>query len=407
MKWGYFRNRFFLTLVSLGLIVRLGLAFLPGLTFDMGYWVNWSQRLQEASFLNFYTSDQRTDYMPGYLYVLYLLGNVKSLFHLDNTTYLYLLKLPGILADLVLSSVVYLVLLKFKNLKSARLGLVMICLNPALIFNSAVWGQIDGLLTLFMLLTIFTIILSKQVLAAFFLGLSILIKPQALLTIPALSLYFVRNFPIYRLLEIFPLAILIVVLFSIPFYGVNILPGLASYFQSISGQYPYNSLSAYNLWGILGFWIDDSKQIFDMTYQFWGIFLYFLFWVIVIFTYARKNIDLFSLSTLASLSFYFLPTRVHERYLYPAIVFLIISSLILKNRLLLSLSIILSLIHFINLLHVYLKYDGYLLSFQNFVNPLYYFLEGNIKLISLISSALFVFIAIILLKEKYRVEETS
>lgn len=401
MRWSYFNNRFFLLVISLGLIIRLGLAFLPGLTFDMDYWVNWSQRLQQVGFRNFYTPIERTDYMPGYLYILYVLGNIKNFFHLDNPSYLYLLKLQGVLAELILSSVVYLVLLKFKNLKTAKLGLVLICLNPALIFNSAIWGQIDGLLTLFMLLAIYAISLNKLFLTALFLGTSIMIKLQAASIIPALSLYLFRSFPKISFLKIFPLSLAFVLFFSFPFFGNNVFFGLLNHVQRTAREYPYNSLSAYNLWGILGFWIEDSNQFLNIVYKSWGIFLYLTFWAFIIFSYMKKNLNIYTLSSLATLSFYFLPTRVHERYLYPALVFLLISSLISKSKILLTLFIILSLFHFLNLLHVYIKYNGHLFILPNYLDSLYQFLEGNIRLISLASMTLFILITVLILKSDY------
>ena len=401
MRWSYFNNRFFLLIISIGLIVRLSLAFLPGLTFDMDYWVNWSQRLQQVGFRNFYTPTERTDYMPGYLYILYILGNIKNLLHLDNSTYLYFLKLPGILAELILSSVVYLVLLKFKNLKVANFGLVLICLNPALIFNSAVWGQIDGLLTLFMLLAIYAISLNKQFLTALFFGTSIIIKLQASSIIPALSLYLFKSFPKISSLKIFLISLALVLFFSFPFFGNDVFFDLLNHVQRTAREYPYNSLSAYNLWGILGFWIEDSNRFLNIVYKSWGIFLYLTFWAIVIFSYMKKNLNIYTLSSLATLSFYFLPTRVHERYLYPALVFLLISSLISKSKILLTLFIILSLFHFLNLLHVYIKYNGHLFILPNYLNSLYQFLEGNIRLISLALMMLFILITILILKSNY------
>src|SRR3989338_8176575 len=276
MRWSYFNNRFFLLIISIGLIVRLSLAFLPGLTFDMDYWVNWSQRLQQVGFRNFYTPTERTDYMPGYLYILYILGNIKNLLHLDNSTYLYFLKLLGIYA----------------------------------------------------------ISLNKQFLTALFFGTSIIIKLQATSIIPALSLYLFKSFPKISSLKIFLISLALVLFFSFPFFGNDVFFDLLNHVQRTAREYPYNSLSAYNLWGILGFWIEDSNRFLNIVYKSWGIFLYLTFWAIVIFSYMKKNLNIYTLSSLATLSFYFLPTRVHERYLYPALVFLLISSIISKSKIL-------------------------------------------------------------------------
>lgn len=401
MKWHYFNNRFFWSIIILGLIIRLILALLPGFTFDMNYWVNWTQRLNQVGLINFYTSSERTDYMPGYLYILYLLGFAKNHFYLNESTFFYILKLPGIIGEFFLTAVVYLILLKSNGLKIARLGAMAIWLNPVIIFNSAIWGQIDGLLTLFLALSIFSLNISRLFLAGIFLGISILIKPQALAIIPALLLYLIKNSKLIDCLKIFSSTFLIIIIFSIPFFGILVFSDLLMHLKNTASEYPYSSLSAYNLWGIVGFWIEDSRNLLGFTYQTWGIFLYFSFWIVVTFLYIKKKYSLYSLVSLATLSFYFLPTRVHERYLYPALVFLFISSFLLKNRLLIALAVCLSIIHFINLLYVYLRYNGHLLNFMSYLKPIYHFLEKNITLLSLISVTFFVIILITLLKTNY------
>lgn len=401
MRWQFFSDRFFLSAILFSLILHLILAFFPGLTFDMNYWFNWSERLQQFGFSNFYTTAERTDYLPGYLYILYFLGFIKNYFHLNDVSSLYLLKLPGIFSEILLAAIIYLVLLKFRGLRTARLGLLFICLNPAFIFNSAIWGQVDSLLTLFLLLTITALSMNRLFLTGIFFGASLLLKPQALSILPVLFLNIICNFSASRFLKIFLITCLFILTFSLPFFGSHVVTGFLTHLQNTANEYPYNSLSAYNLWGIFGFWIEDSHRFLGMTYYHWGIFFYLIFWVIILLVYLKKNYNLYIMTTLATLSFYYLPTRVHERYLYPALVFLFLCSLILKNRTLIILALVLSFLHFINLLHVYLRYNGYLLNFTQYFNPLYQLLERNITLLSSASIILFICITIILIKRNH------
>lgn len=398
MRWQFFADKYFLSVILLSLILRLALASLPGLTFDMSCWLNWSERLQQVDFSNFYTPDERTDYLPGYLYILYILSFTRDYLSLSENTYLYLLKLPGIFSEVLLAVLVYLILIKSRGRKIAQFAILFISFNPAFVFNSAVWGQIDSIFTFFLLLAIFNLSFNKAITTAVFFGISIIIKPQSLLALPVFFLNSIYNYSILRFLKIFSVTLIIIIIFSLPFFENNILIGLLTHIQNTANEYPYNSLSAYNLWGVFGFWKEDTQQLLGISYYRWGIILYFLFWVTVLLLYLKRRYNLYILTSLAALSFYFLPTRVHDRYLYPALVFLFICSFILKNKTLVILTTILSLLHVVNLLHVYLKYNGFLLTSMQYLNPLYQFLEKNITLLSLISTFFFILISIVLLK---------
>jgi len=63
------------------------------------------------------------------------------------------------------------------------------------------------------------------------------------------------------------------------------------------------------------------------------------------------------MSALATLGFYFLPTRVHERYLYPSLIFLILAAIEQKSSKIIIFQILLSLVHFLNLYYVYIYYN--------------------------------------------------
>jgi dolichyl-phosphate-mannose-protein mannosyltransferase len=197
MRIGQFLNLkagplFFLVLA--GLILRLFFAFLPGFKTDIDAFFAWSLRLHDLGPSNFYSKDVFTDYTPGYLYVLYLLGFVQKALHLDSNQFQYLLKVPAIIAELIIAILCYQEV--FKNKFSSKAALIissLIFFNIGLIFNSSIWGQVDAVLTLFLVLTIYFLKEQKYLYSSFFYAITFLIKPQAIALAPLFIFFLIRK----------------------------------------------------------------------------------------------------------------------------------------------------------------------------------------------------------------------
>ena len=90
-----------LFLVWSGVFVLFAAQFLPknGLTANLDEVWFWSQKLAHQSFDRFYASDFKNT-LPGYLYVLKVLGHLSSAFNLTNAMPLMrvLFKLPSLLS---------------------------------------------------------------------------------------------------------------------------------------------------------------------------------------------------------------------------------------------------------------------------------------------------------------------
>lgn len=400
------KNSFLLILILIGFLIRLSLITLPGFKFDMDAWFAWAIRLNQIDFSNFYSPDIWTNYTPGYLYILNFLGFIKDLMHISDNYFYLILKLPAILAEVFLAILVYKSVLKITSQKIAFLAAIFIIFNPALIFNSAVWGQIDSLLALFLLLSIYFLDIKKLIIASCLWGLAFLIKPQAMALAPVFGLYN-KSFSINKFLKLIIPALLIILSLSLPFFNNNFL-GIFQLFSKMVGDYSYNSLNAYNLWGVIGFWISDKVIWNDLTLNIWGYLLTGGYWLIIVYFFFKKKLSLYSLVALATLSFFFLPTRVHERYLYPAIPFLVLTAASLKSRLLWMLTGCLSLIHFLNLYYVYVYYNEFYLKMPKLLyNPtLYNLLATHSKILSLLSTIIFVLISVTIIKLNYEYNKT-
>lgn len=402
------KNLILYYLLLAGLLIRLIFATFPGFHVDTDTFFAWSVRAFDLGFSHFYSKDIWTNYTPGIIYVFYILGFLRNLFAISDQYFYFVLKLPSIIADLILSYFIYKVLLRTVSKRLALYGLTFCLFNPVLIFNSAIWGAFDGFMTLFIFLSIYYLAQRKLILSSIFFGISLLAKPQAIAVAPIFVLWILRNFSLKRIIKLTIPGLLAIILLSIPYFPKDPLFGFFNLFIRMADDYRGNSMFAYNLWGIFGFWIDDGTILGFLSYRSWGLLLFAGFWIYSLITFFRKKIlDVYLLSTLAFLGFFFLPTRVHERYLFSAIPFLILISIHFKSRLLIIATIILSLLHVINLYYVYTYYNEIYLHLPKtlYIGGFYENLESNTKILSAISTLIFIGITITIFKLLSRIKQ--
>src|SRR3989344_6751913 len=128
-------NRIVSILILLGLAIRLLFLPLPGFNIDVNDWFAWATRLSHFDFSHFYSKDIFSDYTPGYLYILSVLGFLKNLLRVTDSYFYLLLKIPAIVSELVIGLILYKESKKYVSEKLALLASAFILLTPALIFN--------------------------------------------------------------------------------------------------------------------------------------------------------------------------------------------------------------------------------------------------------------------------------
>jgi Gpi18-like mannosyltransferase len=179
--------------LAFGLMLRLGLAFLSPFQIDTGTFQAWSKQLASDHPWNFYNTDFFTDYAPGYMYVLWFIGTLDQLFHFSLGTFEYILKLPSIAADLASAYVLYLLLKDQK--REVRIGAAALyLLFPPVLLIGPIWGQVDSLLSCFLLLTIYFIGTERPVAGALAYTIGFLIKPQIIAALPFLGFWIMKRF---------------------------------------------------------------------------------------------------------------------------------------------------------------------------------------------------------------------
>lgn len=283
----------FVLLLAVALAIRVWIAIhVSGYTGDINTFLYWSNRLKEVGFGHFYKEGIFADYPPGYMYVLYVVGVVKSLLSVADggTAARLLIKLPAILADLGAGIMLY-VLGRKKFGAHIALGLAAIyLLNPAIWINSASWGQIDAFFALFLVAFLYRLSQNKPERAAVWFALAVLIKPQALIFTPVLLLFFIYRKSWKRFLTSLGAGIVTLLVPAAPFFWNN--GGLAGLFRLYKGtlsSYPYGAINAFNLFALAGGnWKPVEQSWLFLSFQTWGtIFIVLAVAVVVVFSLGR------------------------------------------------------------------------------------------------------------------------
>jgi hypothetical protein len=200
--------------------------------------------------------------------------------------------------------------------------------------DSAVWGQVDSVGTAALLLSLSALIRGKTVRGAILAALAAVLKPQFGILIPIVAvLAFVRArsardpwaFVVAGLAGAATIAIA-----ALPF-GLT-LPDVLAKVAEAAGGYPYLSVNAWNPWALIEVggravvdatgWASDIDPLPLIGIP--GVAIgsaAIAAAVLVAMRYVRSDTAIRTVTAVAilAIAFFVLPTRVHERYLFPAI----------------------------------------------------------------------------------------
>lgn len=365
----------FLVVLAVGFIIRLiGAVSYRGYEVDINCFLSWSDLIFQNGIGNFYGLDAFTDYPPGYMYVLYVIGGIRSLLGIasSSTLSVVLTKLPAIFCDLAISYLIYKIAKKKIKETGAAILAGIFLITPAVILDGAVWAQVDSVFTLCIVLMCYLVTEKKLIPSYFAFAVGILIKPQSLIFTPVLIYGIVDQIFIesYRQEEraVFYkkfwmnlgcgiLAILMIGLFMLPF---GFMDAFAQYSETM-GSYPYASVNAYNFWTLIGRnWSSQTEKLFRLTYQTWGMFSIVatvLFSAVIHFKSKDYRSKYYFTAALIVTSVFTLSVRMHERYVYPALALLLLCYAARPRKKLYLAYIFLALGSFCNMAHVMIYYD--------------------------------------------------
>ena len=337
-------------LLLVGFVLRLLFIGNEGFKTDVNTYTAWALGLSQHGFAAFYSTIGFADYPPGYFYILAAVGHLWRLaFAAHDPGYVVLrdlIKLPAILADLGVGAILYALVRRFAGVGLALGAAALYLLNPATIYVSALWGQVDSISGGLALLAIYALLRSEDeapqtrahmawiVLAWLAFGSSLLIKPQAAVLLPLLVAFAFVD-PQRRRARLVASAIgigaalIFALLLTEPFHPSNPVAAFAwlvdLYRYGIT-VYQYNSVNAFNIWALRGtLWVPDSQSILGLPQYVWGVLLVLAALALIVWRYAqdRTSQALLEGCAIAALAFFVLATRMHERYLFNGLLFTI------------------------------------------------------------------------------------
>lgn len=345
-----------LALLAVALAVRLPLlpltAHLSGDYSDLLIFKQWAALIHEGGLANVY-EDPGVNYI-GYNYFLWAAGLVygwlspqfdTSSFRLD-----LLVKAPPVLFDLLLvwatfavssrllerhpeavdgASQRFPILRRLPMPPSVALALLpaaAVAFAPALVYDSTVWAQTDGVITFFILSAVLALATGRPAIALFLWAVGFTIKPQPLFVLPLLLAF---AFWQWRWKGLGKAVIGAAAGLGL-MYGYWLVNGkgaeLLHVYEMLFTPQPTLSMQAWNLWWLPAIHTqplpDDTLLSIggaSLGYKNASMLLFGAAALLAL-AYLRRHRDLTGLleaCAFMAFAFYMLPVSVHERYLYP------------------------------------------------------------------------------------------
>jgi len=365
-------NKYYiLGLLAIGIIVRVisaVVAFQSGFLFtnDVNIFQFWGQELYAVGFSRFYATVHFCDYPPGFLYYLYVIGWLSAQFGWERLSPAlnFFTYMPAMIADLGIGYIIYRVVaygrltrpkgqekpgdLHIKITVKAIIMSALWVLNPAVILISSVWGQVESVFVVFLLLSLL-LLREKKLLASYLLfAVAIIIKAQSLFLAPVYLFsafaYFMDNLvktdaagnktrvvlPMawIRLAVAILASVVLMVLLMLPFsQGFNIMPVVRLYTGGL-GTYPFTSVNAFNFWGLVTN-VGYAWRHMEPHHVVAGVIITVALIIGAIAALYRDHTRyggrhyFFIVGALLALIFIF-SVRMHERYLFPALLFFVL-----------------------------------------------------------------------------------
>ena len=310
----------FAVLALAALAFRYYLSPQKGSDYDMGAFSYWAIMGRHFNFFRFYSSPLWMKLsFPNYALYFPILALLGTAAQATTAVGRALLKTPAIFGDIFLAGIVY---------ASAKprwkfIAASFILFNPAVWFDSAVFGQVDCFHAAFMTLAVLFAAERKYCLAWIWLAIAVFFKVQAVAILPLIAALHFKELGFKKMIiEMIPAAAL-AALISLPFVLVSSFPGIWRSLRSSVGLFPLVSINAWNPWYLLhtasGRWVYDTETVLGASYRNIGLAVFAVAVVAIIYMLPKRpgRTVIFAAAAAMCFSFFMLPTEMHERYFYP------------------------------------------------------------------------------------------
>lgn len=280
--------------------------------------------------------DRDITFPPVMVYVWAVLGAIEPAFRTAtdaaDASIRVVLKTPPSLADFALAFGAAFALRRRPWLAvAAALG---IALHPAVIDTSALFGQYESIYVLLGLVAFLLAVNGHARLGAAALALALMTKPQALPFMAPFAAWAIANLGWRETARLIAIGAVVIVVVWLPFVPAG---GPAGYLRSLDAHqndlFAVLSLRAWNPWWILqssaggGFLSDGGAIVGPLSPRHLGLIAFGLLELLVFLSVLRRPTPTALAWGLAasSLAAFVALTTMHERYAYPALVFLVLA----------------------------------------------------------------------------------
>ena len=340
--------------------IRLPLLFVPGFPADQTQFVHWAYLTKAQGLAAVYAKQPNgryfCNYPPGYILVLRGLAefqdaiappgakltdstaaNIWNRTADESAKYaIRLHKMPALFADALLATVLFLCLRERLSKTTACVVAGVYAISPAVLHDSCVWGQVDSIHTLLLVLSVEAARRRRVTWMSLCATMAMLFKAQSIILLPlwaAVGWICLQGRP-RELVKTLAAIVVPVVVLLMPFFDA--LGGVWNAYAGAATTYPFTHLNGFSAWFLsapmtephlsesLANWYarDDSTWAFGLSARSWGMIGVLLLWTRVMFSLIRHRADDQSLRwavRVLPLGFFLLSTQMHERYLFPAI----------------------------------------------------------------------------------------
>ena len=338
-----------------GLILRLWLGLTSeGFSSDLDTFKAWARITNEVGFGRIYREDIYLDYPPGYLYILTGLEKLRLLWGLESTSsaFTLMMKLPSILTDMACAGMLLVLARPRLGEKTALFLSAAYLFCPAVFLNSAQWGQADSFCTAILLGSVLLLYREHYFPSAILYGVAIACKPQMLIFAPLYLFFAVKQRKFWSLLLGIVSAVATLLLIATPFTQDFNYLWLVEKYRTTMDYYHYYSINAYNFWALIRWnWKSLPQGVAGSLLNLVGPVLATAFCAVLL-GFSKRKDAVFACPVLLMSAMYLFSVKMHERYLFPALLFLLLSYLFVRDKRLLYAFSGMAFSHYLNVAYV-------------------------------------------------------
>ncbi len=331
------RLHFYLFLVIFAsLVLRLYLAVhLEGYERDQLFFVDWMNTVGKYGLGDVYAHGDLVNYPPFFLALLGIYGGILSFLNVYVEAAGVLIRIPSIAFEVV-AIIIFAIVSKRIDNSIVRAALVtFFAFSPAIMVDGTIWGQVDMLHSILMVGSIL-LLMSKPTWSGAIYAIALLAKFQSIVIAPVFAMYFLKIIwekregkQLIKFLIGFCIPLLIFGLYFAA-HGTFITMLKQAYLNAV-GTFPTVTVFAMNIWyyaiGTDPNMVDTIQILPHITLKTVGLILLSIaasLTCLYIFFHRHMNMAvLLKAATFISFAFFMLPTQIHERYAFPALVFVI------------------------------------------------------------------------------------